>query len=186
MPWPVSDRPAGGIHTGVGVGEPRGVTVVVAQQAPASSSPSASSASSSSPASFGCPVSSMAVPHGPDGVGAARRRVRTDLLGRGVPETAVDDAVLVLSELLSNSCRHARPLSVAADDTRVRADWGVDGRGRVTVSVTDGGGPTRPLPATPSVTARGGRGLAIITALAREWGVEQDGGEVTVWAVLPG
>lgn len=181
------------------------------------------------------PASSMAVPHGPDGVGLARRRLRADLRARGTSETTVDDAVLVLSELLSNACRHARPLATAAAtadaevlvraradvspaagqdrdqataadaapaaeqppavavpgtaDTRVRADWHIDQDGRVTVAVTDGGGPTRPLPATPSVTAKGGRGLAIISSLACDWGVRYDPGplgEVTVWASLPG
>jgi hypothetical protein len=35
------------------------------------------------------------------------------------------------------------------------------------------------------VTARGGRGLNIITALAKDWGVRDSGsGEVTVWALL--
>ncbi|WP_407566139.1 ATP-binding protein [Streptomyces sp. 184] len=185
------------------------------------------------------PASSMAVPHGPDGVGLARRRLRADLRARGTSEATVDDAVLVLSELLSNACRHARPLATAAStadaevlvrargdtapdhgpgrnpppgaeaagtaaqapesppaapapgtaDTRVRADWRIDPDGRVTVAVTDGGGPTRPLPATPSVTAKGGRGLAIISSLACDWGVRYDAGalgEVTVWASLPG
>jgi hypothetical protein len=61
----------------------------------------------------------------------------------------------------------------------------VDRRGRLTVEVTDGGGPTRPAPATPSVTAHGGRGLNIITALADDWGVRDDArGEVTVWVVV--
>ncbi|AZM47175.1 hypothetical protein DMB38_16455 [Streptomyces sp. WAC 06738] len=182
------------------------------------------------------PASSMAVPHGPDGVGLARRRLRADLRARGTAEATVEDAVLVLSELLSNACRHARPLATEAAtadaevlvrgradprpaagpgqepapgadagaqaaeeapaapgpgtaDTRVRADWHIDPDGRVTVAVTDGGGPTRPLPATPSVTAKGGRGLAIISSLACDWGVRYDAGplgEVTVWASLPG
>ncbi|WP_277400274.1 ATP-binding protein [Streptomyces marispadix] len=115
--------------------------------------------------------STMAVPHGPAGVGVARRRMRADLLANGTAESVVDDAVLVLSELLSNACRHARPLN---RDESVRASWNHDGHGELTISVTDGGGPTRPLPATPSVSARGGRGLAIIGALARDWGVREE------------
>jgi len=63
----------------------------------------------------------------------------------------------------------------------------VDKSGRLTVEVTDGGGPTRPVPSTPSVTARGGRGLNIITALAQDWGVRDSAsGEVTVWALVAG
>ncbi|MFI2783995.1 ATP-binding protein [Streptomyces sp. ALB3] len=129
----------------------------------------------------------MAVPHGPAGVGQARHRMREQLRSNGVSDTVVDDAVLILSELLSNACRHGRPLGQQSDvgDGDIRAAWRVDGRGDLTVEVTDGGGPTRPVPATPSVTARGGRGLNIISALAQEWGVRDDTvGEVTVWALV--
>ncbi len=127
--------------------------------------------------------SSMAVPHGPAGVGEARRRMRDELRINGVSDSVIDDAVLILSELLSNSCRHGRPLGQAeVGDGDIRAAWRVDSTGRLTVEVTDGGGPTRPVPATPSVTARGGRGLNIITALAQDWGVRDSStGEVTVW-----
>ncbi|GAA4657506.1 ATP-binding protein [Streptomyces chumphonensis] len=127
--------------------------------------------------------STMAVPHGPVGVGPARRRMRDELRASGTPDAVVDDAVLILSELLSNAARHARPLP---PDESVRAGWHRGVAGEVTISVTDGGGPTRPLPATPSVTARGGRGLSIITTLAQAWGVREDVEReaVTVWAVV--
>ncbi|TGA93714.1 ATP-binding protein [Streptomyces palmae] len=119
-------------------------------------------------------------------MGQARRRMRGDLRRTGIPETVIDDAVLILSELLSNACRYGRPLSTDEyDKGAVRAAWRVDDRARLTVEVTDGGGPTRPIPATPSVTARGGRGLSIINALAQDWGVRDGVGEVTVWATLP-
>ncbi|UGY92472.1 ATP-binding protein [Streptomyces gobiensis] len=146
-----------------GAKEVSGVALVVAHEVPTSST--------------------MAVPHGPVGVGQARRRMRAELRASGTPDSVVEDAVLILSEMLSNSCRHARPLS---PDDSIRADWSRDAGGELTISVTDGGGPTRPLPATPSVTAHGGRGLSIITSLARDWGVREDGaiGGVTVWAVV--
>ncbi|MFE1949593.1 ATP-binding protein [Streptomyces sp. NPDC059524] len=149
-----------------GAKEVSGVALVVAQEVPASSS--------------------MAVPHGPAGVGAARHRMRDQLRSGGVSESVIDDAVLILSELLSNACRHGRPLGDdLAGDGDVRAAWRVDDRGCLTVEVTDGGGPTRPVPATPSVTAHGGRGLNIITALSDDWGVRDDArGEVTVWVVV--
>ncbi|MEU2780789.1 MULTISPECIES: ATP-binding protein [Streptomyces] len=151
-----------------GAKEVSGVALVVAQEVPTSSS--------------------MAVPHGPAGVGKARHRMRAQLRSGGVPESVIDDAVLILSELLSNACKHGRPLGDAlAGDGDVRAAWRVDGGGRLTVEVTDGGGPTRPAPATPSVTAHGGRGLNIISALSDDWGVRDDvRGEVTVWVVVHG
>ncbi|MER7808036.1 ATP-binding protein [Streptomyces sp900116325] len=150
-----------------GAKEVSGVALVVAQEVPTSSS--------------------MAVPHGPAGVGQARHRMREQLRSYGVSDSVVDDAVLILSELLSNACRHGRPLGRHTDvgDGDVRAAWCVDGTGGLTVEVTDGGGPTRPIPATPSVTARGGRGLNIISALAEEWGVrDSSSGEVTVWVLI--
>ncbi|MER6911400.1 ATP-binding protein [Streptomyces sp. NPDC000594] len=149
-----------------GAKEVSGVALVVAQEVPTSSS--------------------MAVPHGPAGVGKARHRMRAELRGGGVPDTVVDDAVLVLSELLSNACRHGRPLGhTERGEGDIRAAWRVDRAGRLTIEVTDGGGPTRPVPSTPSVTARGGRGLNIISALTQAWGVrDSTSGEVTVWAVL--
>jgi hypothetical protein len=171
----------------------------------------------------------MALPHGPTGVADARRRLRTDLYAQDVPDPVVDDAVLILSELLSNSCRHARPLGDAdtsgeqagqagaqapaarfragarveagggrtefaaartgvrpgpVDDLGIRAAWSFGGDGLLVVEVTDGGGPTRPRPASPSLTAHGGRGLGIVGSLALRWGVRDAPGEVTVWAVL--
>ncbi|MFD4571455.1 ATP-binding protein [Streptomyces sp. NPDC058417] len=149
-----------------GAKEVSGVALVVAHEVPTSSS--------------------MAVPHGPAGVSRARHRMRDQLRGGGVAEAVIDDAVLILSELLSNACKHGRPLGDAfAGDGDVRAAWQVDPGGRLIVEVTDGGGPTRPSPATPSVTAHGGRGLNIITALAADWGVRDDTrGEVTVWVIV--
>lgn len=154
--------------------------------------------------------STMALTHGPTGVAEARRRLRKELYAHGVPDPVIDDAVLILSELLSNSCRHARPLGGDGDDKDrnnggnkdrkngdhgdsdddgnggIRATWRTDAKGVLAIEVTDGGGPTRPSPASPSLTARGGRGLGIVRSLSLHWGVRDDAsGEVTVWALLP-
>jgi anti-sigma regulatory factor (Ser/Thr protein kinase) len=150
------------------VKEVSGVSLMVAQEVPTSST--------------------MALPHGPKCVAAARRKLRCDLDTQAVPDPVIDDAVLVLSELLSNSYRHARPLeeSAAGGGCGIRAAWRVDPDGLLAVEVTDGGGPTRPRPASPSLTAHGGRGLGIVGSLALRWGVRDDApGEVTVWALLP-
>lgn len=157
-------------------------------------------------------TSTLAVPHGPASVGVARRRLRRDLGDRKIPDTVIDDAVLILSELLSNSCRYARPLGRLADlDERaavlvgahaptrrgsgsaesehdsggVLVRWQMHDHGSLTLEVTDGGAVTRPLPARPSLTSRGGRGLSIVGELASDWGVRDAPGRVTVWAELP-
>jgi anti-sigma regulatory factor (Ser/Thr protein kinase) len=147
--------------------------------------------------------------------------MRRDLAEHQVPDVVIDDAVLILSELLSNACRHARPLESAMDEFeaaqaqlreraqsegegggpdggsssggydgdrgrgRVVVGWELHSDGLLTVEVTDGGGPTRPRRGSPSLTARGGRGLGIVGQLASDWGVRDSPGEVTVWAVLP-
>ncbi|MFB7515714.1 ATP-binding protein [Streptomyces sp. NPDC056144] len=112
--------------------------------------------------------------------------MRGELYRSGVAESVVDDAVLILSELLSNAWRYAQPLGRPEHgEGDVRAAWRVDPSGGLRVEVTDGGGPTRPVPSTPSVTAHGGRGLNIIGALAQDWGVRDSAtGEVTVWVVV--
>jgi anti-sigma regulatory factor (Ser/Thr protein kinase) len=120
------------------------------------------------------------LPYTPTSVRSARRRLAADLAARGLTLPLIDDAVLVLSEIISNALRHARPL--ASGNLRVR--WDVRGD-TVEVEVTDGGGPTLPHPATPSLSSLGGRGLGIVSHLVSDWGVRQVLGETTVWAVLP-
>jgi anti-sigma regulatory factor (Ser/Thr protein kinase) len=153
------------------VKEVSGVSLMVAHEVPASST--------------------MALPHGPSGVAEARRKLRKELGARDVPEPVIDDAVLVLSELLTNSFRHARPLEdceVDGDPRKgcgIRAAWTIGEDGLLGVEVTDGGGATRPRPSSPSLSAHGGRGLGIVGNLALRWGVRDAPGEVTTWALLP-
>jgi anti-sigma regulatory factor (Ser/Thr protein kinase) len=121
------------------------------------------------------------VPHAPIGVSAARHRLSTDLDSWGISTAVVDDAVLILSELLSNALRHARALPSG----NVRAAWWVRPDDLLAIEVTDGGSSTRPRQASPSLSAHGGRGLSIIGTLATEWGVRGAPEEVTVWALVP-
>lgn len=118
--------------------------------------------------------------HASVSVGAARQRLANDLHKRGVPKDVIDDAVLVLSEVLSNALRHARPLGSG----KMKVAWDVRA-GAVEINVTDGGGATRPQPAQPSLSSLGGRGLGIVTTLTSDWGVRAAGNETTVWAVVP-
>jgi anti-sigma regulatory factor (Ser/Thr protein kinase) len=112
-------------------------------------------------------------------VALARQQLTDDLAAAGVVHGAVGDAALVISELLSNAIRHARPLPGA----NLQVAWAV-GDGAVEVAVSDGGGPTRPHQTHASLSSLGGRGLDIVEYLARTWGVRNDPAGLTVWAVL--
>ncbi|GAA2757504.1 ATP-binding protein [Actinopolymorpha rutila] len=110
---------------------------------------------------------------------AARRRLAADLRAAGIASDEVHDAVLVLSELVGNALRHARPLPAGA----LRVTWRRHPH-RLEVSVTDGGGPTEPRPLELPASALGGRGLAIVDDLSARWGVRRGDRTTTVYAVL--
>lgn len=111
----------------------------------------------------------------------ARRTMVEDLRVLEVPPTVVDEAEIVVAELVSNALKHARPLP----DGGLRVRWKAKG-GVVEVEVSDGGGPTVPRPAPVTVWSTSGRGLRIVRSLAHEWGVTEDKSGRTVWACLGG
>jgi len=125
-------------------------------------------------------ASVLLLPFAAASVGVARRRLVSDLLTAGVYDSAVCDVALVISELLSNALRHAAPLP----GSKIRVAWRVD-PGSIRVSVSDGGGPTRPELAEPAQGATGGRGLRIVAKLSSRWGTSTGEDGTTVWAEVP-
>jgi anti-sigma regulatory factor (Ser/Thr protein kinase) len=124
--------------------------------------------------------SAVLLPHAPSSVGVARRRLGADLRAHGVPEAVVGDAILVVSELLSNAIKHGRPLPGG----QVQVSWSL-GDASLEVAVGDGGGATRPHPVRRGVSALGGRGLTIVEKVSCGWGTRTNEQGTTVWAVLP-
>lgn len=120
----------------------------------------------------------------PRGARLARRLAEVQLAAWGIPHgcTLAQDVELVVGELAANAVLHGR---VPGRDFEVRL--GYDGL-RVRVEVSDARGDRLPLEAVVDPwSAEGGRGLVLVRALAREWGVaprERGGPGKTVWASL--
>lgn len=121
------------------------------------------------------------IPWAPSAAPRIRRALVEDLVAREIPAAVVDEAEIVVSELVANAIRHARPLA----DGAIRVHWKVKNN-VVEVEVSDGGGPTIPKAAPPTTWAPGGRGLRIVRSLAHEWGVLDDSNGRTVWASVGG
>jgi anti-sigma regulatory factor (Ser/Thr protein kinase) len=123
----------------------------------------------------------MRLPFAPSSVPIARQQLRTWMTESGEPCEAVEDARVVVSELVANAIRHARPLP----DGSILVRWSRE-EGGIRLSVTDGGGETRPRNVHASSTAVAGRGMAIVEVLARRWWAEDGSARSTVHALLNG
>ena len=110
----------------------------------------------------------MRVPFAAESVAEVRHALDGWLAAHGVGEPVVNDARLVVSELVGNAVRHASPLG----ENTVLVRWRMEDD-LVMLSVCDGGGPTAPARVVASVDDLGGRGLAIVEALCAAWWVER-------------
>ena len=127
------------------------------------------------------PEVSLTVPHERTGVRLARHAFADQMAGVvDVADEAREDAMLVLSELVSNAVKHAAPLP--SGEIAVR--WSVQAD-VLHIEITDGGASTRPTVATAALSSLGGRGLDIVRTVSTQWGVTEGAGSVTVWAEVP-
>lgn len=109
----------------------------------------------------------------------ARRRLSDELAAHAVPDERREDALLIVSELVGNALRHARP----QPDGNLAVSW-IWRPDELEIRVADGGGSTRPRTQHPSLSSIGGRGLEIVSGLAKRWGTEDGGQGVCVYAVI--
>lgn len=80
-----------------------------------------------------------------------------------LPETLLDDAMLVASELVTNAVRYGRPeitLALARTPRGIRIEVGDEGEALPLVS-----------PMVPESNRTGGRGLLIVASTASDWGI---------------
>ncbi len=114
----------------------------------------------------------------PGKVGSVRRWARASLAGWGLDADRIDDAVLCLSELVTNALMHTR----SACEVRL-----VLSSPELTVTVRDRGAAAHALdhghPQRDPLSVHG-RGLQIVDALSARWGSAQDASGTTVWFAL--
>ena len=115
------------------------------------------------------------LPEGPTAIAVARREIATLVAGR----PHADEAVLITSELCTNAFVHGRPpvvlrARIAGAVLRIEVENRNDGEG----------GELESPRSMPSPDAEGGRGLAIVEAVADDWGAKDADGATCVWAEL--
>lgn len=122
----------------------------------------------------------FALPATPASVGAARRKMRELLGAWSVGDDAVDNALLVTSELVTNALTHTASERIVC---RLRLS-----AGRLHVEVEDENrGGTLPSQRMPGPDEQCGRGLLLVGILSSDWGVRDapHGSGRIVWAELP-
>lgn len=109
-----------------------------------------------------------------------RRALASWLAHQGASDATIEDARLVVTELVANAVRHAAPLNNGTILVRWRRDADL-----VKFSVCDGGGDHDPALAVVGPESEQGRGLAIVDSLSVRWWVERTRGMHVVHVSLP-
>jgi anti-sigma regulatory factor (Ser/Thr protein kinase) len=122
------------------------------------------------------PTTGLRVRHEPASVALVRSRLAADLRAHQLADDSIEDAVLVTSELVTNAIRHT------PDTGPIEVNWRVD-ESEITLRVIDSSAAHPERRKTPPVSP-GGRGLAIVEALADSWGVDSRPSGKQVWARL--
>ncbi|MFC7305604.1 SpoIIE family protein phosphatase [Streptomyces monticola] len=140
---------------------------------------------------------STTLPGNPMAPGAARRFVRAALAdwtetgqpaSIGITERLADDAVVLVSELVTNAVVHAGT-NVELTCRMEYAGESADGEGTSLVLEVSDHHPARAVrgenPKRSADSVEYGRGLQLVSCLSESWGITYRTGTKTVWARLP-
>ena len=94
------------------------------------------------------------------------RAVVNDELGRAVPGKVLEDATLLVSELVTNAVRHAPRAGAPEVELRLKLD-----AERIRVVVSDPGAGFVAEPRLPTASESSGWGLYLVDRIADRWGV---------------
>ncbi len=119
----------------------------------------------------------LVLPFAPESAALARQHLIEWLNGLTHSAEKRDDARLVVSELVGNAVRHARPLA----DGTMQVAWN-SSEDTLDIAVTDGGALTTPERMDAGVSDLAGRGLALVESVSARWWVETTRSRTTVHA----
>ncbi len=120
------------------------------------------------------PAVRLRIPPEPESVSRARGALAA--LRPDVDESTLRDLSLMVSELVTNSIRHAGPLEEGPMWLQIAAL-----PDRIRVEMTDGGPGFETVRPRPDPDGTGGWGLYLVDRLADRWGVIRAGGATCVW-----
>ncbi|MGW3647929.1 ATP-binding protein [Streptomyces sp. NPDC000878] len=119
------------------------------------------------------------IPKHPRNVPEARAQVRKALADWGLPPELAADVALVATEFVTNSVRHCE-----VTFSLVEVTLSLQGT-QLLLEVSDPDKEKTPAPRTAGQQDEDGRGLAVIAALAGQWGYDLRRYTKCAWATFP-
>lgn len=113
----------------------------------------------------------ICLPFGMSTPGVARTRLAAFLTVHRASATVIDDALIVISEMIANAVRHGEPNASGMIDI----SWSINGD-LLELSVQDAGEGASLKPIDFDEDSLSGRGLSIINRVADRWWVDMSAG----------
>lgn len=113
----------------------------------------------------------LRLPLHPTSASIARTKLAAFLTLNFASEPAIDDALLVLSEMIANAITHGQP----TPEGTVEMSWAIK-KGLLEISVCDAGDGAALQPVDFDEDSLSGRGLSIISRVADRWWVDMTQG----------